>query len=73
MVAFMELMALPVMVTWGGGIPVALVLCSLLLRALGMGGRTKLGSAEADVMSFEIVAGFCLIHLTYYGLVCAAA
>lgn len=64
-----DLLANPVAIAWGVGIPVALVVCSAALRIGGMTGKTKLGSSEADVMSFELVAGVCLTHLAYYGLV----
>lgn len=66
----MEILSDPTMLLWGAGVPLGLVSCSLALRLLGMRGKTKLGSAEADVMSFEMVAGVCLVHLAYYGAVC---
>lgn len=66
----MDLLQDSTAIAWGIGIPFCLVSCSYLFRLLGMNEKTKLGSTEADVMSFEVTAGLCLIHLAYYGLVC---
>lgn len=64
----MDIAFSPVAQRWFISLPVAFVCVSLCLRIGGMRGKTKLGSAEADVMSFELVAAVSLVHLAYHGV-----
>lgn len=57
----------PCLTYWVCGLPIALVCCSVILRLGGMRGKTKLGSAEADVMSYELIIGSFLVYLTTRG------
>lgn len=64
---FASLCREPIAIRWFIATPVAFFALSTVLRLGGMTERTKHGSSEAHIMSYEIVAGIILVYLTYQG------
>jgi hypothetical protein len=64
---FAHLIRDPIAIRWFIATPVAFFVTSTTLRLCGLSGRTKHGSSEAHVMSYEVVAGVILVYLTYQG------
>jgi hypothetical protein len=57
----------PILTFWVGSIPIAFVCLTAGLRAYGITKKTKKGSMEADVISYDIICFFIISYLSYWG------
>lgn len=57
----------PTLTFWVLSIPIAFVCLNACLRKCGISGRTKKGSMEADVLSYDIICFAIISYLTGWG------